>query len=691
MNTDPISLGAWTACFSPAYQRAEFGEAVLEALEHPAEHHEISGGRNRIFTATVDGKELAFKSFGAQAALKEHFDQRGRGSKAKRSFDIASQLANAGVGTPQPIAYLERWESGRLAESLYLSRFEADLTSFKDELIRLFHHQPLCADFMQLMETVAESIRAMHEAGVAHMDLGNQNILLRSEGRQWKDLQFIDLNRARVHEPLSLQHRARDLSRIYLPSDLRRVFYEMYFAPEAVPDDFQQHEKRLRKRFDLHSQSRALRHPLREARVRQQKAISSVDRYPPERDMWIWDHRSVQAIPALRSRDKRKHYKLGSHLKIAFSHSADFLRANTDAKASVEKAWNTPVDLTGRIGLGISSSPEKFSTEAAWLADLVGEKAPALPVLMRLYHHDGPERWTTQLQHLRALNDRGHAVSIALIQDRAALLTPHSWASFVTRVFEASADWVDWIEAAHAINRVKWGLWDLDEYRQLIEPIAAEKKRFPNVKVMGPAVIDFEAHYVSAALRSLPEGFQFDALSHHLYVDRRGAPENRQGQRDTIDKLAFLDAIGRNNGISNGVIISETNWPLQDTGVWSPVVSPYDSPGPREKDPNVSEEQYARYMIRYLLMTLCSGLAGRVYWWRLAAHGFGLIDDRDPGGARKRPAFDALAELLQRTADARFVDHRTDESETVYGFEAKQNFEIVCRRGELPVYQDIST
>ena len=47
----------------------------------------------------------------------------------------------------------------------------------------------------------------------------------------------------------------------------------------------------------------------------------------------------------------------------------------------------------------------------------------------------------------------------------------------------------------------------------------------------------------------------------------------------------------------------------------------------------------SRDMIRYLLIALCSGMVERVYWRRLVARGFGLIDDVEPGTWRPRPAF----------------------------------------------------
>jgi len=147
-----------------------------------------------------------------------------------------------------------------------------------------------------------------------------------------------------------------------------------------------------------------------------------------------------------------------------------------------------------------------------------------------------------------------------------------------------------------------------------------------------------------------------------MYVDRRGAPENEQAGFDTVRKLAMARAIARvHPSCAERVVVSEVNWPLAGTGVWSPVGSPYQSPGPRLRDPSVDEETYAAYMVRYFLLSLCSGMADRVYWWTLAAHGFGLIDDRASSGWRPRPAYYAFQKLVETFDSAVFAGRDVGE------------------------------
>jgi hypothetical protein len=57
-------------------------------------------------------------------------------------------------------------------------------------------------------------------------------------------------------------------------------------------------------------------------------------------------------------------------------------------------------------------------------------------------------------------------------------------------------------------------------------------------------------------------------------------------------------------------------------------------------------------MIRYALITLCSGATERLWWWRLAHPGFGLIDNKE--GWRERPGWKALLQFHRTVGQTRF-------------------------------------
>lgn len=648
-------LGRYRGAVAEKYRDPEFLsqlEGLADLLDGP-KCETISKGRNHNARLAMSccGAPLAVaaKCFGRRGLLPDMIDAR-RGSKARRTWVAARALEEKGVGTPSPIGFLERWENGRLVESCYLAEYQEGVTDFHRELVRLFREDPICEKFIALMQCVADAVRAMHEAGFLHNDLGNQNVLLRRiADAQWGDVRFIDLNRGRLKRELTTFDRARDISRIYLPSDLLRVFREMYSGDTPPSREFVGAERFFRGLYAMHSKTRCLRHPVK-WRHRRREAAARVT-YPSEKDMWIWDERSAQAISTMRPRDKRRFYPVSRQLRIVRDTLAGLLQVKREYEALLAGCYRAPVEMAGRVGVGVSPMSDALDTQLL-LLDELGKP----PVLVRFHHHWSDGETSAAESAVAQLREGGHSVSLALVQDRRAVTDPKSWAGFVDRVLGSVGEHAEYVEVCHAINRVKWGIWDFGEHRRLLSAVAGMKEKYPGIRFTGPGVIDFEYPFLMAALRNVPEGLSFEALSHHLYVDRRGAPESTQGPFDALKKFALARAIARwAPCCGDRLIVSEVNWPLKGTGVWSPVTSPYESPGPRHGDPSVDEDEYGAYMVRYLATALCSGMVDRVYWWRLVARGFGLVDDTDPIRWRKRPAFKMLVRFLSLLGGARFV------------------------------------
>jgi hypothetical protein len=157
-------------------------------------------------------------------------------------------------------------------------------------------------------------------------------------------------------------------------------------------------------------------------------------------------------------------------------------------------------------------------------------------------------------------------------------------------------------------------------------------------------VIDFEFQALLALVNRGTPDLRFDIVSSLLYVDRRGAPENRQMGLDTVDKVTLLRAIaeiGRNS--DKRCWITEVNWPL-----WE---GPH---SPAGKTVSVNEEEQADYLARYYLLALGTGLVERVYWWQLIARGYGLVSPESDGSLRSRPSLHAFKTLVDQVEGAIF-------------------------------------
>ncbi len=689
MNTSaitPVSPGSYQGAVAPAFDNPAFVArlASIADLLHTEQAERLSHGPDYVIKLPLvltDAQEIiTIKIFKRQPLLKDWYDRRHK-SKAERSFRAAVYLQERGIGTPAPIAWLDRWENGRLLESYYLCRYEPAIC-FRDALSAIYYHQRDNAPLMELLHVVAPAIRAMHDAGFMHGDMGNQNILLpRDEQGQWEQPQFIDLNRCTIQDqPLSNAQRAFDLSRIILPGAYLKIFKFIYCQHEDIPKELDKLEKKFRRRFEWHTRSRKYRRPLRfflrYLKNRHKTPAKAV--YPSPQDIWLWDEKSAQPMTVLERREKNRYRSLGYVLKTAW-HSV--LAMPTIAKhyrQLLAASYQRPLNLKGRIGVALHPQPDYIEQELALLKTLGNP-----PVLVRFCHHESEADWERGIQLVDHLHRQGIEIMAAILQDRRALLEPATWAGFLDTVIGAIADKVAHIEITHAFNRVKWGVWSADEYAALMKPAFTLQKRYPQIRLTGSACIDFEYHPTIAALKTIPADQPLSALSHLLYVDRRGAPENKQGKYSTLEKCALLKALAQwSDRCDDKVIVSEVNWPVKYTGIWSPIGCPYEAPKWRREEPGETEDVYADYMLRYLAITLCSGHVEQVFWWRLSAHGYGLVDDLD--NFRPRPAFKALAFFLSLLGDAQFIrKHDTQAKTYVFEFETRDKTVFMAWANDL--------
>jgi hypothetical protein len=253
----------------------------------------------------------------------------------------------------------------------------------------------------------------------------------------------------------------------------------------------------------------------------------------------------------------------------------------------------------------------------------------------------------------RALRERGRRPLVALLQRREDVFRPDAWTEFLDHVFGRLGGLAEGFEIGHAWNRTKWGVWDHTEYLRLARAAAALRKKH-GVRLVGPAVIDFEFHLYPPVLRAV----EFQVVSSLLYVDRVGAPENAQYGFDAEMKMALWQAFARAGaGRRPECWVTEVNWPLAGTGKYSPASG----------RPNVSEEEQADYLVRYYIPALASGLIGRVYWWQLAAPGYGLVDPRD-NPWRRRPSFEAYRTMAGLLSGAVFLRRERRDGRHVYFF-----------------------
>jgi hypothetical protein len=260
------------------------------------------------------------------------------------------------------------------------------------------------------------------------------------------------------------------------------------------------------------------------------------------------------------------------------------------------------------------------------------------------------------------LAQNGIDVVISIPQSREAVNDRDSWKAHIKETFDAFSPYCKYFIIGHTPNRGKWGIWDfgMNEYKSLFGTAREVAREYKGIKLIGPSIIDFEWEYMLAILDSLHSD-DIDIVNSLLYVDGKGAPENKQMGFNTSDKVTLIYAVA--NIYSQGIPlwITEVNWPLKGQEEYSPAGG------------GVSEENYANFLVRYNTLVTCSGFVERIYWWQLIAKGYGLIDSTS-GHLRKRPALYTLKTLRSQLIGSTYLSRISDGNYYVFTFKKGKEF-----------------
>jgi tRNA A-37 threonylcarbamoyl transferase component Bud32 len=676
---EPFTLPNWTGEISPAYRPVDL-EATVRALTDPASAIKtLHWGRNYLYVArleTVGGPvEVVVKQFPHQSA-RERLRRRWRGSKAEKSWRVANALLAAGILTPEPVMRIE--SADEAGPSFYVCRYLPDVVEAR-YLFRAANAGEEEArfpdvDFPAFVEALGKEIRRLHDAGFWHRDLSGGNLLLRfGADRRLAALYLVDLNRTRIGRPPSVAARLRDLSRLALfRPEHREILLASYWGGR-VPALRRGAYLAYHRRFVLKNETKKTLRGWRDRAKRLLVPRGTHAHIPaaPEgagvRDKIVWDslsdqpHQHAGRLDKLRVRTA----DAGAHAAEAATVAAVLPRIWRRYRELRRQLHRSPVHFRG-IGVCVRPWPEAPDVPIELVEELGSRH-----VLLRL--HPWEEDHTAEEDLARELHARGRELTFALPQNRELVRDPSRWRQALEEIAPRFLPYGRRFQIGQAINRSKWGVWNLREYARLARTAEEVLRPHEGVELLGPAVIDFEYHVTAAVLNQRRAGFRFDAVSALLYVDRRGAPENRQAGLDTAAKVLLLKAIAETSRNAAGRCwITEVNWPLKE--------GPH---SPAGRDVSVDEETQADYLVRYYLLALGTGAVERVFWWQVVARGYGLVDPTDPANPRRRPSFHALQTLIRELDGARleavlpapspaclYRFRRPDGSEVIAGWSA---------------------
>ncbi|HWN44899.1 MAG TPA: lipopolysaccharide kinase InaA family protein [Thermoanaerobaculia bacterium] len=626
MKTEAFSIPGWTGELNADLRPSDLEGEVRRLADPASALKTLHWGRNYLYLSRFEGIDVVVKQF-RHDRLRPRLDRKLKGSKAERSWRVAQALLAAGILTPEPVMRIESVDEA--GPALYVSRFLGGATEARYLLRAANAGKDFPdVDLRWLLEELGKTARKLHDAGFWFRDFTSGNVLIR-EGA----LYLVDLNRTRMGRVPSLSERMRDLSRMPI---LRPEHQEIFLSSYGTRD---------RKLYLLYHRSFLLKNQTKQKvrggtdRVKALLLPRTAHAHIPEapadasvRDRVVWDHLSDQPHQHASRIDKLR-VRLADarlHLEEAAAIAAALPRIRSRYREL--KLRREPVTFHG-FGVALRPWPE----DPAALLGLVDDLG-ARHVLLRL--HPWEEDHDAEEELARELHRRGLELTFALPQNRELVKDPARWRRTMEEIGPRFAPYGKRFQVGQAINRSKWGVWNLNEYVRLVQEASEVLRRELGVEILGPSVIDFEHHVTAAVLNLKRPGLHFDAVSALLYVDRRGAPENPQAGFDTEGKVLLLKAIADTARNSTGRLwITEVNWPLRE--------GPH---SPAGQAVSVGEQEQADYLVRYYLLALGTGAVERVFWWQMIAKGYGLVD---PVGLRRRPAFEAFRTLIRELEGSR--------------------------------------
>lgn len=219
-----------------------------------------NGDRNKIKLFDLNGKTINIKSFKIPNVVNKIAYKYFRKSKAKRSFEYATILLEKGIGTPEPIAFLENFNFIGLKDSYYVSEHLVTELTYR-ELVEI----PDYPDHENILRQFSKFCFELHEKGVEFLDHSPGNTLIKKIGENSYAFFLVDLNRMNFHDQMSFEQRMNNFRRLtpkkemiavmsneyakfYTEKNETEIFEKMWQATVDFQESFAK-KKRLKKKI----------------------------------------------------------------------------------------------------------------------------------------------------------------------------------------------------------------------------------------------------------------------------------------------------------------------------------------------------------------------------------------------------------------------------------------------------------
>ncbi len=188
----------------------------------------IHKARNELKVITYDKVDTVVKSFRIPNIINQIVYSFFRDSKAKKSYEYSLKI---GDFTPEPIGYIEFYESIFLKESYFISKkFDYDFTIREPLLDSEF------SDREEIFKAFARFTLELHNNDIFHNDYSPGNILVKKEIGHYI-FKIVDINRMKFLK-LSQEDRAKNFAKLWASDAILTVMAKEYQALHNCNDNF---------------------------------------------------------------------------------------------------------------------------------------------------------------------------------------------------------------------------------------------------------------------------------------------------------------------------------------------------------------------------------------------------------------------------------------------------------------------
>lgn len=180
----------------------------------------IHKGRNELRKMEYKGQQYIVKSFRSPNIINRFVYGIFRPSKAKRSYEHAELYMKIGVGTPQPVGYLNVRCGFLFDRSYYVSCLSTCPYVYNDLFMQKFDYAE------EVLRAIGRVTATLHEHGYAHKDYGRENILFQKTDEGIK-LEIVDLNRMYIG-PIDMKTGCKNFERLPATPQMHRWMAEEY-------------------------------------------------------------------------------------------------------------------------------------------------------------------------------------------------------------------------------------------------------------------------------------------------------------------------------------------------------------------------------------------------------------------------------------------------------------------------------